>query len=90
MVKMEIAKFMFRFKNKMLPISFDNYFTILLKCTNTILDKKIKVNIIIHLFNSEFGRKRPNHERLKLWKSMSLAEKECSFSKFKKCLKIIF
>ena len=24
---MEIAKFMFRFKNKMLPISFDNYLT---------------------------------------------------------------
>ena len=26
MVKMEIAKFTFRFKNKMLPISFDYYF----------------------------------------------------------------
>ena len=26
LVKMEITKFMFRFKNKMLPISFDNYF----------------------------------------------------------------
>ena len=27
MVKIEIAKFMLRFKNIMLPISFDNYFT---------------------------------------------------------------
>ena len=36
MIKMEIVKFMFRYKNK-----------ILVKSTNTILDKKIKVDIII-------------------------------------------
>ena len=28
MVKMEIAKFMCKFKNKMFPVAFDNYFSI--------------------------------------------------------------
>ena len=31
----------------MLPISLDNYFTNLVKSINTILDKKLKVDIII-------------------------------------------
>ena len=49
MVKVEIAKFMLRFKNKMLPISFDNYFTNLSEIYkyNKLLDKKLKVDIII-------------------------------------------
>ena len=50
---------MFRFKNKMLSISFDNYFTNLVKSTNTIglLDKKAKSGYYHHSFNSEFGKK---------------------------------
>ena len=44
---MNIAKFMFRFKNKMLPISFNNFFTNRKEIHKYILDKKPKMDIII-------------------------------------------
>ena len=43
---MKIAKFMLRFKNKMLPISFVNYY-------NT--GQKVKIGYCHHLFNSDLG-----------------------------------
>ena len=87
MVKLEIAKFMYRFKNKMLPISFDNYFTNLRVLHKYNTRQKAKSVYYHHLFNSEIGRKRLNHECLKLWESISLAEKKCSFRKFKTVFK---
>ena len=66
----------------MLPIFFDNYFNNLSESTNT--RQKAKSGYYHLSFNSEFGRKRLNDECLKLWASISLAEKECFFSKFKK------
>ena len=86
MVKLEIAKFMFRFKNKVLPISFDNYLTNLgeIHKYNT-TRQKAKSGYYHRSFNSEFVRKRL--ECLKLWESISLDEKECSFSKLKKVFK---
>ena len=81
---------MFRFKNKMLSISFDNYFTNPSEIHKYNTRQKAKSAYYHHSFHSEFGRKRLNQECLKLWESISLAEKECSSSKLKKCLKIIF
>ena len=55
---MEIAKFMFNFKNKMLPISFDNYFTNLNEIYKYDTRQKAKSEYYHHSFNSKFGRKR--------------------------------
>ena len=55
-VKMEIAKFMFRVKNKMLPISFDNYFTNLNEIHKYNTGQKAKSGYYHHSFKSEFGR----------------------------------
>ena len=87
---MEIAKFMFRFKNKILPIFFDNYFTNLSEIHKYNTRQKAKSGYYHHSFNSEFGKKRLNHECLELWESLSLAEKKCSFSKFKEVFKDSF
>ena len=84
---MEIAKFMFRFKNKILPISFDNYFTNLSKIDKYNTKQKAKNGFYHHSFSSEFRRKQFNHECLKLRESISLAKKESSFTKFKKVFK---
>ena len=48
MIKIEIAKFMFRLKDKILSISFDSYFSNLseIHIDNNLLDKQLKVNII--------------------------------------------
>ena len=86
-VKMKIAKFMLRFKNKTLPISFDNYFTNLNEIHKYNTKQKAESAYYHHSFNSEFGRKRLNYECLKLWELTPLVEKECSFSKVKKVFK---
>ena len=57
MVKMEIAKFMFRFKNKMLPISFDNYFTNFNEIHKYNTRQKAKNGYCHHSLNSKFERK---------------------------------
>ena len=87
MVKIKIAKFMFRFKNKMLPNSVNNYFNNHSEIHKYYSRQKAKSGYYHHLFNSEFGRKRLNHECLKLWELISLVEKKCSFSKFKNVFK---
>ena len=85
MIKIEIAKFIFRFKNEMLPSSFDNYFTNLNEIHKYNTRQKAKNGYHHRSFDSKFGRKQLSRESLRLWKSMiSLAKKECSFSKFKK------
>ena len=48
MIKMEFAKFMFRFKQKILSISFDNYSTLLILEKST-RQKAKRGYIIIHL-----------------------------------------
>ena len=74
----------------MLPISFDNCSTNFSEIHKYNTKQKAKSGYYHHSFNSELGRKRFSHECLKLWESISLVEKECFFSKFKKSLKVIF
>ena len=71
----------------MLLVSFDNYFTNLSEIHKYNIRQRAKSGYYHHLFNSNFGRKRLIHECLKSLKSISLAEKDCSFSKFKKAFK---
>ena len=42
-----------------------------------------------HSFNSEFGRKRLQHICLQEWETIPLAQKECSFSRFKNNYKAV-
>ena len=62
MIKFEFAKFIFKFKNNMLPLSFSNYFVDLTKVTNTTLDKnQPAVIIIIHSTVSLGGKDYITH-----------------------------
>ena len=90
MAKMEIAKFIFRFKIKMLPIYFDNYFTNLSEIHKNNTRQKAENGYYHHSFHSEFGRKQLNHECLILWKSISLAKKSAGLVNSKECLKMVF
>ena len=71
----------------MLLISLSITLLILVKSTNTILDKKQQVDIIIIRLTANLEKKRLNHECLKVLESISLAEKECWLSKSKKAFK---
>ena len=68
---MEITKFTFKFKNKMLPISFVNYFANFSEIHKYNTKQKAKSGFYHYSFNSNFGRKRLNCKCLKLWDSMS-------------------
>ena len=70
MVKTEIAKFMFRFKNKMLPISFNNYLTNFSEVHKYNIRQKAKSGYYHQSFNSKFGRKRLNHCRIVRFSSL--------------------
>ena len=84
MFKIENAKFLLEFKNKLLPISFVIYFTNLNEIHQHDNRQKAKRGYYYHSLNSEFGSRRLYHECLTVWKSIPLTKNECSFSKFKK------
>ena len=90
-IKMELAKFMFKFNNKMLPNSFNSNFLRLDKIHkyNTMQTKR---NEYFQSFvSSEAGRRALCHICLKLWKDIPSIEalflavvlRHCSFYKFK-------
>ena len=83
MIEFEFAKFIFKFKNNMLPLSFSNYFVDLTKIHKHNTRQKSACGYYHHTFNSEFGRKRLHHACLKEWEAIPLVQKNCSFAKFK-------
>ena len=83
MIKFEFAKFIFKFKNNMLPLSFSNYFVDLTKIHKHNTRQKSAGGYYHHTFDSEFGRKRLHHACLKEREAIPLAQKNCSFAKFK-------
>ena len=90
MIKMKLAKFMFKVNNKMLPNSFNNYFLRLDKIHkyNT---RQTKRNEYFQSFvSSEAVRRALCHICLKLWKDIPQDLRHCSFYKFKIFLKQIF
>ena len=86
MINMEFAKFFFKFKNNMLPSSFNNYFINLHNVHKYNTRQKSKSGYFHQSFASEFGRKRLHHTCLKVWESIPLTLKDCSFLQFKKKL----
>ena len=89
MIRLEFAKFIFKFKNNMLPSSFNNYFIDLNKVHKHNTRQKSIGSYYHHSFNSEFGRKRLQHICLQEWETIPLAQKECSFSRFKNNYKAV-
>ena len=66
MIKMEKAKFMFKYNNKMLPISFDNYFLKLEKVHKYNIRQKIRNECFQIYSRTESGRKALHHLCLKV------------------------
>ena len=87
MIKMEFAKFMFKFNNNMLPTSFNNYFLKLDKVYNYNTWQKTR-NVYFQSFvGLETGRNTLHHICLKLWRDIPQTHRHCSFSKFTKYFK---
>ena len=83
MIKFEFAKFIFKFKNNMLSLSFNNYLVDLKKMHKHNTRQESVGGYCHHTFDSEFGRKRLHHACLKEWESIPFAQKTCCFAKFK-------
>ena len=86
MIKMEFAKFAYKFYNKKLPNSFDNYFTDLKYIHNYITRQKDRSNFYHRYVRSETGRKKLQHLCVNVWKNIPLQSRNCSFVIFKKNL----
>ena len=73
MIKFEFAKVGFKFKNNMLPLSFNNYFIDLNKIYKHNTRQKSAGGFYHHAFDSELGRKRLHHACLREWESIPFA-----------------
>ena len=87
MFQMEIAKFMFKFNNQMLPSFFDSYFVKLDKVHNYNTRQKSRNEFYQSFVGSEIGEKSLHHMCLNSWKSIPLEKRHCSFYGFKKHFK---
>ena len=71
MISFDLAKFILKFKNNMLPLLFGGY------------RQKSIGGYYHHPFYGEFERKRLHDACLMEWESIFLVQKKCSFAKFK-------
>ena len=70
MMNMEIAKFMFRFNNQMLPDFFNNYIAKLDNVHNYNTRQKTRAEFCQYFVASELRRKILHHIGLKVWKNV--------------------
>ena len=91
MIKIEFAKFIFKFKNQMLPSSFNNYFINLNQVHVHIYNTRQKFCNEIYQFyvGSESGKKSLQYICLNTWKNVPQEYRHCLFTKFKKYFKTI-
>ena len=87
MIKIELAKFMFKYNNRLLPPSFNNYFTKLDVIHHYNTRQKVTSEFFQPFIASEAGKKSLQHIGLKIWKNIPEEFKHCSFSSFKKYVK---
>ena len=87
-INMEIAKFMCKFYNRMLPNSFDSYFT-KLDSIHSYNTRQNSTNEFFHYrARTEMGKKKLHHICLKVWKNIPKKDRDVSFYRFKKLFKI--
>ena len=84
MIKMELAKFMFKYSNNMLPNSFNNHFIKLENIHNYNTRQKTRNEYFQTFFGIETGKKMLHHLGLNEWKNIPQEYRQCSFIKFKK------
>ena len=82
-INMEFVKFSYQYENHMLPLSFDNYFIKLESIRNYSTRQKSAGGFFYRSINSEYRRKRWHHICLKVWESITVEQKNCSFSSYK-------
>ena len=85
---MEIAKFMFKFDNQMLPDFFNNYFTKLDIVHNYNTRQKTPAEFFQYSVASESRRKILHYIGLKVSKNVAKEFHHCSFPIFRKYFKI--
>ena len=84
---MEIAKFMFKFNNQMLPDFFNNYFTKPDNVYNYNTRQKTRAEFFQYFVASESRRNTLHHIGLKVWKNVPKEFCHCPFPTFKKYFK---
>ena len=87
MINIEFAKFMFKYNNRLLPPSFNNYFTKLDVIHHYNTRQKGTSEFFQPFIASETGKKSLQYIGLKIWKNIPEEFKYCSFSSFKKYVK---
>ena len=87
MIKMEFAKFIFKYSNNMLPNSFNNYFIKLENIHSYNTRQKSRNEYFQTSFGTETGEKTLQYLGLNEWKSIPQEYRQCSFAKFKKFCK---
>ena len=85
---MEIDKFMFKFYNKMLPISFDSCFTKLDSIHSYNTQQKSTNEFFHYRARTEMGKKKLRHICFKVWKNIPKEGRDVSFNRLKKLFKI--
>ena len=86
-IKLEHAKFMYRYENNMLPCSFDNYFTKLENVHNHKTRYKMNNGFFLPRVKTNFGKKRTHFLCVKIWEEIPQETKSLSFYGFKKQFK---
>ena len=84
MINMEIAKFMFKFNNQMLPDFSNKYFTKLDNFHSYNTKQTTRPEFFQYFVASESRRKTLHHVGLKVWKNVPKEFRHCSFSTYKK------
>ena len=78
---------MLKYNNRLLPPSFNNYFTKLNVIHHYNTRQKVTSEFFQPSIASETGKKFLQHIGLKIWKNIPEEFKHCSFSSFKKYVK---
>ena len=89
MIKMELAKFIFKFKNQMLPSSFNNYFMNLNQVHKYIIRQKFRNDFYQFYVGSKSGKKSLQYICLNIRKNIPKEYRHCSVTKFKEFFKTI-
>ena len=87
MIKMEFAKFIFKYSNDLLPNSFYNSFTKLENIHNYNTRQKSRNEYFQTFFGTETGKKTLHYLGLNKWKSIPQEYRQCLFTIFKKFCK---
>ena len=82
--KLECAKFMYKFENGLLPISFNNYFTNLKSIHPYNTRYKVKSKFFLPRFRTNYGKKTLQYVGIQIWSEVPQEIKSRTYVSFKK------